>query len=35
VLHEGDRLAPDLVVQQIKLKAAVLAFKNYRIAIAF
>ena len=35
VLHEGDQLAPDLVVQQIKLKSAVLAFKGYRIAIAF
>ena len=35
VLHEGDPLAPDLVVQQIKLKSAVLAFKSYRIAIAF
>jgi len=35
VLHEGDQLAPDLVVQQIKLKSAVLAFKSYRIAIAF
>jgi general secretion pathway protein B len=35
VLHEGDQLAPDLVVQQIKLKSAVLTFKGYRIAIAF
>jgi len=35
VLHEGEQLAPDLVVQQIKLKSAVLAFKGYRIAIAF
>jgi general secretion pathway protein B len=35
VLHEGDQLAPNLVVQQIRLKAAVLTFKSYRIAIAF
>ena len=35
VLHEGDRIAPELVLQQIKLKAAVLAFKGYRYNIAF
>ncbi len=35
VLHEGDKIGPDLVLQQIKLKAAVLEFKGYRYAIAF
>jgi general secretion pathway protein B len=35
VLHEGDRVAPDLVLQQIRLKAAVLAFKGYRYTLAF
>lgn len=35
VLHEGDAIAPGLVLQQIRLKAAVLVFKGYRYAIAF
>ena len=35
VLHEGDRIAPDLVVERIRLKAAVLAFKGYRYLLAF
>jgi general secretion pathway protein B len=35
VLHEGDKIAPELVLQQIKLKAAVLAFKGYRYAVTF
>ena len=35
VLHEGDAIAPGLMLEQIKLKAAVLAFKGYRYAIAF
>lgn len=35
VLHEGERITPELVVQQIKLKAAVLVFRSYRFAIAF
>ena len=35
VLHEGERITPELVVQQIKLKSAVLVFKSYRFAIAF
>jgi len=35
VLHEGERITPELVVQQIKLKAAVLAFKGYRYTLAF
>lgn len=35
VLHEGDKITPDLLLQQIRLKAAVLAFKGYRVAITF
>lgn len=35
VLHEGDRITPDLVLQQIKLRAAVLAFKGFRYEIAY
>ena len=35
VFHEGDRLTPDLVLQQIKLKAAVLEFKGYRYEIKY
>ena len=35
VLHEGDKIAPDLVLQQIRLKAAVLLFRGYRYSIAF
>ncbi len=35
VLHEGDRIAPDLTLQQIRLKGALLDFKGYRYAIAF
>jgi general secretion pathway protein B len=35
VLHEGDRIAPELVLQQIRLKAAVLSFKGYRYTITF
>ena len=35
VLHEGDRIAPDIVVERIRLKAAVLAFKGYRYLLAF
>jgi general secretion pathway protein B len=35
VLHEGDRITPELVLQQIRLKSAVLAFKGYRYTLAF
>ena len=35
VLHEGDAIAPGLMLEQIRLKAAVLAFKGYRYGIAF
>lgn len=35
VLHEGEQVAPGLTLQQIKLKAAVLAYKGYRYSIGF
>ena len=35
VLHEGDRIAPELTVQQIRAKGAVLNFRGYRYAIGF
>jgi general secretion pathway protein B len=35
VFHEGDKIAPDLVLQQIRLKGAVLAFKGYRYLLPF
>jgi general secretion pathway protein B len=35
VLHEGERITPEVQLVQIKLKAAVLAFKGYRYELAF
>ncbi|HZE90848.1 MAG TPA: general secretion pathway protein GspB [Rhizobacter sp.] len=35
LMHEGDKLAPDLVLEQIKLKSAVLRYKNYRYGISY
>ena len=35
LFHEGDKLAPDLFVDQIKLKAAVLRYKGYRYQTSF
>jgi len=35
VLHEGDKVAPDLVLQQIRLKTALMNFKGYRYTIDF
>jgi len=35
VFHEGDKLAPELFLDQIKLKAAVLRFKGYRYGITY
>jgi general secretion pathway protein B len=35
VLHEGDRIAPDLLLLQIRLKGALLSFKDYRYTVAF
>ncbi len=33
--HEGDKLAPGLSLQQIKLKSAVLEYKGYRYGISY
>lgn len=35
VLHEGDKITPDVVLQQIKPKGAVLQFRDYRYEISF
>ncbi len=35
VMHEGDSIAPGLVLEQIRLKSAVLGFKGYRVGITF
>lgn len=35
VFHEGDRLAPGLVLERIRLKSAVLAFKGWRYEVLF
>ncbi|MEP7295437.1 MAG: general secretion pathway protein GspB [Burkholderiales bacterium] len=35
VLREGEHISPELAVQQIRQKAAVLAFKGYRYALPF
>jgi general secretion pathway protein B len=35
VLHEGDKVAPDLALQQIRVKTAVMNFRGYRYTIDF
>ena len=35
LFHEGDKLAADLSLEQIKLKAAVLKYKGYRYSVSF
>jgi general secretion pathway protein B len=35
VFHENDRLAPDLTLEQIRLKLAVLRYKDVRFRIMF
>ncbi len=35
VFHEGDKVAPNLVLEQIKLKSAVLAYKDHRYSIDY
>jgi len=35
VFHEGDRLAPDLVLQRIRQKSAVLSFKGWQYEVLF
>ena len=35
VFHEGDKLTPDLVLQEIRLKSAVLKYKGYRYGVSY
>ena len=35
LFHEGDKLTPELTLQQIKLRAAVLSFRGYRYSIGY
>jgi general secretion pathway protein B len=35
VFHEGDTLAPNVVLEHIKAKEAVLSFKGYRYSVAY
>lgn len=35
VFHEGDKVSGELVLEQIKLKSAVLAYKGYRYNINY
>ena len=35
VFHEGDRLAPGLVLERISRKSAVLVFSGWRYEVAF
>ncbi|MDP9046258.1 MAG: general secretion pathway protein GspB, partial [Pseudomonadota bacterium] len=35
VVHEGDKIGNDLVLQQIRLKSALLSFKGYRYTMNF
>ncbi|MEO8155613.1 MAG: general secretion pathway protein GspB [Rhizobacter sp.] len=35
VFHEGDKVSANLVLEQIKLKSAVLAYKSYRYGINY
>jgi general secretion pathway protein B len=35
VFHEGDRLGPDLVLERIRLKSAVMSFKGWRYEVLF
>jgi general secretion pathway protein B len=35
IFHEGDQLAPQLVLERIKLKSAVLSYKGYRYEMTF
>jgi general secretion pathway protein B len=35
IFHEGDKLTPDLLLQEIKLKSAVFKYKGYRYAVNY
>jgi len=35
IFHENDKVMPELVLEEIKLKAAVLRFRNQRFSISY
>jgi general secretion pathway protein B len=35
IFHEGDKISNGLTLEQIKLKAAVLLYKGYRVGITY
>ena len=35
LFHEGDKVAPNLVLEQIKLRGAVLSYKGNRYSISY
>lgn len=35
LFHEGDKLGPDLTLEEIKLKSAVLRYKGYRYSVTY
>ena len=35
LFHEGDKLAPEVTLQQIKLRSAVLSYRGYRYVINY
>jgi len=35
VWHEGDKIAPNLTLEQIRLRSAVLVFKGQRFTLAY
>lgn len=35
VFHEGDKLSPDLLLQEIKLKSAVFQYKGHRYGVSY
>ncbi|HKW85069.1 MAG TPA: general secretion pathway protein GspB, partial [Burkholderiaceae bacterium] len=35
ILHEGDTIAPDLKLEQIRLKSAVFRFRAYRYEVSY
>lgn len=35
IYHEGDKLTPELTLQRIQLRSAVLSFRGYRYAISY
>ena len=35
ILHEGDTIAPELKLEQIRLKSAVFRYKSYRYEVSY